>query len=140
MYPHLYNRFQSLRKYCPFDGINCRKGWKHNTKLSCIESDFLFASFLKLGIRYDRPCILEMKYLFASDCYSKKKKKNNMAGQRDLKERVRLIVYSSTFFFWLQECTRFGVPLARSSTHWTSAKLFFKHNEQLSDLSDLRSS
>lgn len=139
MYPHLYNRFQSLRKYCPFDGINCRKGWKHNTKLSCIESDFLFASFPKLGIRYDRPCILEMKYLFASDCYSKKKKKN-MAGQRDLKECVRLIVYSSTFFFWLQECTRFGVPLARSSTHWTSAKLFFKHNEQLSDLSDLRSS
>lgn len=75
MYPHLYNRFQSLRKYCPFDGINCRKGWKHNTKLSCIESDFLFASFPKLGIRYDRPCILEMKYLFASDCYSKKKEK-----------------------------------------------------------------
>lgn len=98
MYPHLYNRFQSLRKYCPFDGINCRKGWKHNTKLSCIESDFLFASFPKLGIRYDRPCILEMKYLFASDCYLKEKKKN-MAGQRDLKERVRLIVYSSTFFF-----------------------------------------
>lgn len=112
MYPHLYNRFQSLRKYCPFDGINCRKGWKHNTKLSCIESDFLFASFPKLGIRYDRPCILEMKYLFASDCYSKKKKKKNMTGQRDLKERVRLIVYSSTFFFF--DCKNVRVSVFHS--------------------------
>lgn len=140
MYPHLYNRFQSLRKYCPFDGINCRKGWKHNTKLSCIEFDFLFASFPKLGIRYDRPCILEMKYLFASDCYSKKKKEKKYGGTKGFERACPTNRVFFHFFFWLQECTRFGVPLARSSTHWTSAKLFFKHNEQLSDLSDLRSS
>lgn len=57
--------------------------------------------------------LLQMKYLFALLFKRRKRKK-----WRDLKERVRPIVSSSTsFFFRLQECTRFGVPLARSSTH-----------------------
>lgn len=58
------------------------------------------------------PCSLEMKYLFASDCYFEK-----VAGQRDLEERVRLTVSSSTSFFDCKNVTRFGVPLAPSSTH-----------------------
>lgn len=59
--------------------------------------------------------------------------------QKDLRS-VQLAMSLGFHSSFQEECTRFAVPLAQSSTHCSSAKLFFKHNEQLSDLSDLRSS
>lgn len=95
MYPQPLQPFSIVEKI--LHGINCRRVGNiiQNFRIVLNPTFFVrFASFPKLGIWYDRPCSLEMKYLFASDCYFKK-----VAGQRDLEERVRLTVSSSTSFF-----------------------------------------